>query len=356
MPGDEIAEYRVQSTSLSSAQVEDIEISRSENGQTRKVLRAIIVENGHTPDNTVKMCLVHQRRSGSVAWQDLEGVPLSSLRAGEAAKISLNTDETRAVAERLFDLYDIGSQGVLRGARVLTVANEEAVIETNEGKARLLRKIAESENLESLVQIEHEFGASISDAFAVSRLHASRREVLSEFEERLGLVLDENDWKRFLTRHSWIFGVSNFQVINETRLGIHHDTDIPFEVDGGFMDIVELKRPDEPFWRTNRGGSTFLYRGKFPVQSGEVTAALAQVTGYIFEAEKNANNTDFIRDHGGVVPIKPRGLVVVGRSNNWSQAEWQAFRLLNDELHGIQIITYDQLLNRAKKSLDLLLS
>lgn len=352
----EVHDYTVESTSNLSARVQDIPLGESPNGQTRKVVRAVIVENTRNADCTVKIAIVHQRRSQTTEWQDMEGVPLSQLHAGETAKMALNTDETKALLERLQDLYRIGARGVQRGVRVLTLANEDAVISTEEGKARLLRKIAQSENLESLARVDEEFGGSASELFAVGRLHKSRAKVLDEFEERLTQNHDENDWKRYLKQHSWIFGVSNIEVIQESRLGIHHDTDIPLEVEGGFMDIAELKRPDDQFWRTNPDGSLFLYRDKFPVQTQKVTEALAQVAGYIFEAEKNAADVDFIRDHGGRVPLKPRGILIIGRSVGWGEEEWRAHRLLNDKLHGIQVITYDQLLERAKRAQELLTS
>lgn len=352
MPDDN-PEYTVESTSAYSARVEDIELSRT--STTRKVLRCEIVENVKAANNVVKATIVHQRRSNTIEWQDIEGVPLSRLRAGESAKMSFSTEETKKLIEHLNNLYQIGGNGVHRGVQVLTVANEEAVIASNAGKARILRKIAESENLEALEGLEDEYGGNITDVFAVAKLHSTRKRVLEEYERRLNEDHDENDWKRYLKKHNWIFGVSNIEIIDESRLSIHHDTDLPFSVEGGFMDIVELKRPDEEFWVKLRNGTLKLYRNKFPVTSFEIRAAVAQTADYILEAEKNVTDADFIRDHNGVVPLKPRGLVVGGRSSKWGEIEWKAYRLLNDNLHGIQIITYDQLLERARRSLLMLL-
>ncbi|MEK9206958.1 MAG: Shedu anti-phage system protein SduA domain-containing protein, partial [Patescibacteria group bacterium] len=57
---------------------------------------------------------------------------------------------------------------------------------------------------------------------------------------------------------------------------------------------------------------------------------------------------------GGIIPLKPKGLIVHGRNNIWDKSEWEAFRLLNDELHNIQIITFDILLERAKNVLKIM--
>lgn len=87
------------------------------------------------------------------------------------------------------------------------------------------------------------------------------------------------------------------------------------------------------------------------IPHGELQGAIAQTTKYILQAEKSLDSNEYIRDHGGVVPLKPRGLIVHGRSNDWTANEWEAFRLLNDELHTVQVITFDHLLKQAERIL-----
>ena len=60
---------------------------------------------------------------------------------------------------------------------------------------------------------------------------------------------------------------------------------------------------------------------------------------------------EYIKDHGGVIPLKPRGLVIHGRSDGWGVEEWESFRLLNDELHTVQVITFDHVLKQGKRML-----
>ena len=47
--------------------------------------------------------------------------------------------------------------------------------------------------------------------------------------------------------------------------------------------------------------------------------------------------------------LKPRVKVVIGRSNNLNPDEKKGLRLLNASLHGIEIITFDEILTRAEK-------
>src|SRR3989344_4740959 len=117
------------------------------------------------------------------------------------------------------------------------------------------------------------------------------------------------------------------------------------------MDIAEIKKPGLPFWTLSRNGGYYKYRGKFLVPNAELQGVLAQVTKYILQAEKKVNDVEYIKDHGGIVPLKPRGVVVHGRSNDWGIDDWGAFRLLNDELHTVQILTFDQLQKQAERML-----
>jgi hypothetical protein len=121
----------------------DICLSESANGLTRKVLRAEIVENQADAAKSVKFAIVHQRRSRDHDWSDLGG-SFAQLKAGEAAKIQLDTRETSSLLEHLLNLYEIGKEGVRLGVTVLQMADEDEVIRTDAGRARLIGKQARS--------------------------------------------------------------------------------------------------------------------------------------------------------------------------------------------------------------------
>jgi Domain of unknown function (DUF4263) len=350
---DETPQYRMRSTSFTTSKIEDIPLSESNNGLTRKVLRAEVIENQTDKEKSVKFAVVHQRRARGQAWSDLGGKSLAQLKAGEAAKIQLDTRETHSLLGHLLNLYEIGKHGVHSGLTVLQVASEDEVIRTDRGRARLIRKLIEGEFGDEIWTLLAEANPGLATRLSMSQIYQDRRKVLEEFERSLELDHNEHYWKRFLKLNDWIFGASYIEILEEDRIDIHHQTDIPFAVEGGFMDIVELKKPDFPFWAVNQRGEDYWYRGKFLVPHAELRGAISQLSGYILQAEKQVTNSDYIKDHQGVVPLKPRGIVVHGRSNTWTEAHWYAFRLLNDELHGIQVITFDHLLQRAKKSLDM---
>jgi hypothetical protein len=342
-------EYTIISTSNQSAVVEEIELGIGSTDTTRRVLRAQIVRNAENADNSVRAAIVHQRRANKDAsWEDLGGPALSSLRAGEAAKISLDTTQTRALFEHLRHLYQIGDRGISAGTQVLVLADENEVIRTEAARARIIKKLLEADHGAEFWAILAEGMPELADKLATAQIYEQRKAIVAEFETNIDLELGEEYWQKLLANNRWIFGNSYIGRVGERRLNIKSELDHPLIAEDGCLEIVEIKKPETPFW-VIRSGQTLLYRDKYPIANLELQGAIAQAAGYIFEAEKAVDSLDWHKLHDGIRPIKPRALVVHGRSIGWTEVEQEAFRLLNDRHHGITIITFDHLLQRAKQ-------
>src|SRR5690606_37045099 len=91
----------------------------------------------------------------------------------------------------------------------------------------------------------------------------------------------------------------------------------------GFLDIVEIKRPE--------GGSVFwanqLDHGNY-VPSSDLTKAITQASKYIYEVEREANSMKFSKRVDGVRVVKPRCVLIFGRSNDWNEGQGEAYRIL----------------------------
>jgi hypothetical protein len=345
--------YKLKSTSNVTSEVEDIQISESPQGLARKVLRAIVIKNVQHSENVVKACIVHQkRRSVNDDWDDLDGPTLAQTTPLTPSKLQLDSAETHAMFDHLADLYEIGKDGAPRGRAVIQLAEADEVIQTDASRAEIIRKLLESNHGEEVWELLLKLEPDLAQKLAAALLYDQRKQAVEAFEQEIDQMHVEDYWKQFLKKNSWMFGGSNVAVIDEARIDIKTIADIPFEVEGGFMDVVELKRPDSAFWADKKGGEHWRYRGKYLVPHAELRGAIAQTSDYILQAEKHVSNTDFLKTHG-VNPLKPRGLVVHGRSHTWGDEEWSAFRLLNDNLHGIQVMTFDHLLAQARRAVDL---
>ncbi|MCK5126680.1 MAG: DUF4263 domain-containing protein [candidate division Zixibacteria bacterium] len=342
------------STSPTSSQIGDIEIGISKYGLTRKVLRAEVVKNNKAPHNTVKIAIVHQRRGKKEdEWEDLGGPQLSQLHAGEAAKIQLDTKQTKELHEHLSALYRIGEDGIRRGTTVLEIHDEDEVISTDVGRARVIEKLLKGDYSEEIWQALVDENPTLATKMSLARIYEERKQVLSAFEHDIDRDLPEKHWQKFLEQNRWIFGSSYIGRIGETRINIKSTLDHPLITEDGHLEIVEIKKPTFPFWRKNKDGSNFQYRDKYLVPHSELVCALSQGTNYILEVEREMDKRTWADTHDGIYPIKPKCLVVHGRSSGWGDLESTAYRVFNDSLHGITVITFDHLLLRARQIIEL---
>jgi hypothetical protein len=87
------------------------------------------------------------------------------------------------------------------------------------------------------------------------------------------------------------------------------------------------------------------------VPSSDLTKAITQATKYIYEVEREANSVKFLERVGNVKTIKPRCILIFGRSNDWDDKQKEACRILNSSYHNLTIMTYDHVLRRAKRIL-----
>lgn len=101
----------------------------------------------------------------------------------------------------------------------------------------------------------------------------------------------------------------------------HHIADYIMQSIDGFLDLVEIKKTNLRFWTE-------------PDSHGNY--------------KPSADSDDFRERVGGVRTVKPKCTLVYGRSNNWVDKQYEAFRILNAAYNQLNIITYDQLLARAK--------
>lgn len=77
---------------------------------------------------------------------------------------------------------------------------------------------------------------------------------------------------------------------------------------------------------------------------------VTQCLNYIYAIEREANSVKFIEKTKSKV-IKPRCILIFGRSNDWNDEQREAYRILNAAYNQISILTYDHLLFRAKNVL-----
>jgi hypothetical protein len=113
----------------------------------------------------------------------------------------------------------------------------------------------------------------------------------------------------------------------------------------GYRDIVELKRPDMRVLLEDESHKSFYF-------SAEVSKAVGQCHRYLDVLHEVA--AQGLRDHPEVVAYHPRAIIVIGRSQGWSEARLRALHGLNRRLSGVMIMTYDHLLAQGERLIEML--
>lgn len=171
-----------------------------------------------------------------------------------------------------------------------------------------------------------------------------KQNAIKEFEDMLQEDTVEHNWQAWFKENSWVLGTDFVKVLDEREVDTDNIVDYLMQAYDGFLDIVELKRPegDLRFWRK------LLDHGNY-IPSTSLVKAITQASKYIYEVEREANSVKFLERVDNVKAIKPRCLLIFGRSEDWNDDQKEAYRILNAQYHSLTILTYDQVLDRAKR-------
>jgi hypothetical protein len=195
---------------------------------------------------------------------------------------------------------------------------------------------------------------------------ARRKEKLSEFRVALTSTWDELAWQDFFEANKWIFGYGlNYQILRQeqsqphlggTRVGGRgtRKGDYLTSTMGiiSFTVLVEIKTP----------GTKLLF-GEKEIRNGawslsrKLTDALSQIEADIAEwsdeGSKQRNNRDDLEGRR-VYTVQPKGIIVIGsleEARN-DRSKWETFQRFRQSIHGVEIITFDELYERAKFIVD----
>lgn len=184
----------------------------------------------------------------------------------------------------------------------------------------------------------------IPDELFVALNHLSKVRAVKIFEDMLDNDLAEHDWQKWFQENSWVLGTEYVRILDERNIDTQNISDFLMEAYDGFLDIVEIKRPAENlrFWATTKDHDNFI-------PHRELVKAITQASKYIYEVEREANSIKFLERVDGVKTIKPRCVLIYGRSSDWDIEQKESFRILNSNYHNLNIMTYDHVLERAKR-------
>lgn len=174
--------------------------------------------------------------------------------------------------------------------------------------------------------------------------NVNRKNSVEEFEHMLENDLIEHRWQEWFEQNDWVMGTEFVRVLDEREIDTANISDFLMQAYDGFLDIVEIKRPEGnlKFWMET------LDHGNY-VPSSDLIKAITQASRYIYEVEREANSNKFLERVGNVKTVKPRCILIFGRSFDWDEKKSESYRILNSSYHNLTILSYDHVLERAKR-------
>lgn len=181
--------------------------------------------------------------------------------------------------------------------------------------------------------------------------HVRLRELRSAVDELRGHLQrgddDEAVYQRWCDRHPWAFGSAWLGRDQIRTIGVGDQVDELLPVTAtGLRDVLELKRPSHSVLGYDKVHRNYYF-------SSQVSQAIGQCHRYLDVMHLNVGTTG-LRDHPEVVGYHPRAVIVIGRSAGWDKGQLHALHGLNSRLHGITVVTYDQLLRQGERALEML--
>lgn len=254
------------------------------------------------------------------------------------SELTLTHEEFQKLIDYIQENYAAFSEGVKDFIPVDNSLNSENA----ENIKKLLNQPENEEILDYIVSNE-----IISHELMTSLKGLEKIKAIKEFQTMLSDNLVEHKWQAWFEENTWVLGSEFIRVLDERTIDTKNISDFLMEAYDGFLDIVEIKRPEGnlTFWMNSKDHGNY-------VPSSDLMKAITQASKYIYEVEREANSVKFLERVDNVKTIKPRCILIFGRSNEWNEGQKEAYRILNSSYHNLTILTFDHVLARAKKMID----
>jgi len=153
----------------------------------------------------------------------------------------------------------------------------------------------------------------------------------------------EKIFQNWIEQNLWVFGIEYIKKYDARKIAIFSEADILMESMDGFLDLIELKRPQHEIFNYDNSHKSY-----YP--SPDLSEVIGQCLFYLQKLDDYKLNLE--KEHK-VKILRPRIKVIAGRTNTFVDEQFEALRMLNSNLNHIQIISYDYLLSCGKKIISL---
>jgi hypothetical protein len=320
-------------------------------GNTRKIQVAALVTQD---DKKVKRLTIQTFKPRAGDW----------IEAVEKNEFTFRDDEFARLLGFLsqIEFINLSNEENFQIEDISTKAGPKAVIDASDrGIIDRIRRMTEGQR-DGLL---HALQRSLTDEEI--NILLGRRQGLEEYEEHMRLEdWNEAQWQDFFEREQWVFGYGlDYRVMRQFGRemtvgngGTDNQNKPVIDFLMSFTDytvLVEIKRPDTPIFRQSRGGraGTWEFSPEFMSAVSQIIEQKAEWLSFAQTGEHyNKEGTEVLRAR----TRNAKSILVIGSREEFSRSEnpraanvmHDTFELFRRENRSIDIMTFDELLERAR--------
>jgi len=347
---DTVRVETVESTSRQSARCDDIILR--ETSMTRLIFQPQLVTNKHNPAACVNGKFVKQRKGPMSEWQETESYSAASLKAGQEVNLPLKSGELYNLLKGIEDLRAVHRLvGIPRRKMRVAVTDSSAL--------DMLNALAAFDDPQKLIDVARKVNPADLDKIETTLSLARIEQAINEFSRALQKDQKEEWWQKKLTKWPWVLGQLFPQPIvlfaGKAYMGHKGIPNTGAELADflfknkltGNVALIEIKTPQSLLLGRS-------YRQGYSIHS-ELTGAVGQVLSY---------RDTLLNEYYGLLKkskepftaFNPKCVVVAGTADSIrnEEAKLRSFELYRTSLKDVEVITFDELVERCKGLVELM--
>lgn len=303
--------------------------------------------------------IIRQRRdSATDVWIPDQAIDIRTLGKKEFINLDVNTESVKNLYLAIDKLASILKQkGVEYGENNYAVVDPNTVIITDANKAVYINKLINAGYDEDIWISLVESNPTLITKLSYARSQSKKQEVIDRLNSRLkhggyAETAGTDSWQRWIYEHNWLFGVNYKVPVEKAKVNLTGIMpDYLFPTIDGFVDVLEIKLPDdEVILEDSSHPGSWKWSPEANIAVGQVVNYLGEIDRLRYEIEKNV-----LTAYGYELCIlKPRAYILIGNSSEWINPKKEALRKMNHSLHGIEIVTYKDLVDRGSQFMQML--
>lgn len=319
---------------------------------SRLVFKPMLVENENNPTNNIRWYFVYQKKKKSEEWNDIKEETLSKLKSWEWYQLELRSEELSKLISHLnshIDLFNqygiqdwkqtfISSQNIDKTLIELWDINNKNIVQsafTNLDKTSLL-------NIENLISI------------------TKFKNIINEFEKNVSNSQEKNFWQPFFKRENWILS----QIFSTPYIYFEDEMYLWWKIfknqgwvitDFSYINsktdsisLIEIKEPTASLV----SNSEYRWEGKHSLYSLHWDLSWA-ITQCLNQKNTFLNNFHNISDWD-FFSYNTRSILIIWNLWSLDETKKKSFELQRWNMKDVEIVTFDELLEKIKIMYNLL--